>query len=96
MSMLTPPVGPGDHVRGEDQGALEPGDLLAYAELVGLDVPRFVRELASRAHLEKVKADLRSGVRSGVNGTPTFFIDGARFDGSFDPDTLTAALHART
>ena len=35
-----------------------------------------------------------SGARSGVNGTPTFFINGVRFDGSWDPDTLTDAFTA--
>ena len=35
-----------------------------------------------------------SGVRSGVNGTPTFFINGHRFDGSWDVSGLTAALEA--
>jgi protein-disulfide isomerase len=76
----------------ENQDALETEDLIGYAEALGLDDARFVEDLETHAHLEKVKSDFRSGVRSGVNGTPTFFIEGARFDGSWDPDTLTAAL----
>jgi protein-disulfide isomerase len=76
----------------ESQVALEVDDLIGYADVLGLDEVRFVDDLETHAHLEKVKADFRSGVRSGVNGTPTFFIEGVRFDGSWDPDTLTAAL----
>ena len=78
----------------ENQGALEPTDLLGYAEALGLDVPRFVRELASHTHLDKVQADLRSGARSGVHGTPTFFINGVRHDAGWDAATLLAALGA--
>jgi protein-disulfide isomerase len=39
-----------------------------------------------------VREDFRSGVRSGVNGTPTFFINGVRHDGSYDLATLLAAI----
>jgi protein-disulfide isomerase len=55
---------------------------------------QFADELTSHAHLDKVKGDFLSGVRSGVNGTPTFFIDGVRLDAGWDPETLTAALRA--
>jgi protein-disulfide isomerase len=76
----------------EHQDALEVDDLIGHARALGLDTARFAEDLDTHAHLEKVQADFRSGVRSGVNGTPTFFIDGARFDGSWDADTLAAAL----
>jgi protein-disulfide isomerase len=39
-----------------------------------------------------VREDFRSGVSSGVNGTPTFFINGVRHDASYDAETLLAAL----
>ena len=78
----------------ENQGALEPEDLLGYAGALGLDVPRFARELATHAHLAKVEADFRSGVRSGVQGTPTFFINGVRHEAGWDAPTLLAALRA--
>jgi len=39
-----------------------------------------------------VKADFMSGVRSGVSGTPTFFINGVRYDGSYDLDSLARAV----
>jgi protein-disulfide isomerase len=75
-----------------NQNALEYEDLLGYAEVLGLDTARFASELESHAHLNKVRSDFHSGVRSGVNGTPTFFVDGGRFDGNWAPDTLIAAL----
>jgi protein-disulfide isomerase len=76
----------------ENQDALEDEDLVRYARALHLDVPRFVKEMESGAHLERVREDFRSGVRSGVNGTPTFFINGARHDGPFDLASLLAAI----
>ena len=76
----------------ENQDALEREDLLGYAKELGLDAARFVRDLDSEAVEERVRADFASGVRSGVNGTPTFFINGVRLDESWDEDSLLAAL----
>jgi protein-disulfide isomerase len=78
----------------ENQDALETDDLLRYAEDLGLDVERFASELDREVYADRVREDFRSGVRSGVNGTPTFFINGARFDGSWDAAGLLAALQA--
>lgn len=44
--------------------------------------------------MAKVRADFSSGFRSGVNGTPTFFINGHRHDAPFDYDDLLAAIAA--
>ena len=79
----------------EHQNALDDRHLSADAAAIGLDVPRFDRELSSHVHTKRVREDFSSGVRSGVNGTPTFFINGIRHDDSWDPDTLTQALRAR-
>ena len=76
----------------EHQNALTDNDLIGYATDLGLDVDRFARELEDGAFAERVREDFMSGVRSGVNGTPTFFINGYRYDGSYDYDTLLAAL----
>ena len=78
----------------QNQDALEPPDLLAYAEALELDVPRFARELVAHTHLDKVQADFDSGVRSGVPGTPTFFVNGVRLDAGWDAPTLLAAIRA--
>ncbi len=67
----------------EHQDALEPEDLVGYAEALGLDTGRFVRELEAGTYEKRVRDDFRSGVRSGVNGTPTFFVNGYRYDGSW-------------
>ena len=77
----------------EHQDALEPDDIVGYAQSLGIDVSRFEREVASSQNEQKVRDDFRGGVRSGVNGTPTFFINGARFDGDWsDADAFIAAL----
>jgi len=76
----------------ENQQALEGEDLAGYADLIGLDLPRFIRELTEHRYAGRVREDFLSGVRSGVNGTPTFFINGVRHNGSFDLDSLLAAI----
>jgi protein-disulfide isomerase len=76
----------------ENQQRLDDDDLRVHAEMLGLDVERFDRELAKHVHAARVHEDFMSGVRSGVNGTPTFYIDGVRHDGSHDLETLLVAL----
>lgn len=78
----------------EHQDALDDRSLVRYAAALGLDGDTFEHELRTHVHKTRVHEDFMSGVRSGVNGTPTFFIDGVRFDDSWDPDTLTDALRA--
>jgi protein-disulfide isomerase len=76
----------------EHQDALEDADLARYAKALKLDVPRFIKEMESRTHIDRVRSDFTSGVRSGVNGTPTFFINNTRHDGPFDLASLLAAI----
>jgi protein-disulfide isomerase len=76
----------------ENQKRLRDEDLRAYAERLELDLELFDKELAEHVHAERVHEDFMSGVRSGVNGTPTFYINGARHDDSYDLDTLLGAL----
>jgi protein-disulfide isomerase len=76
----------------ENQRQLSDADLRGYAEGVGLDLDRYDAEMASHAHAERVREDFMGGVRSGVNGTPSFYINGARYDDSYDLETLVAAL----
>ncbi len=71
---------------------LAPADLLEHARGAGLDVARVERELAEHAHAPAVDADLDSARRSGVPGTPTFFVDGVRYDGPLDAGSLLAVL----
>jgi protein-disulfide isomerase len=76
----------------EHRDALEIDDLQGYAEELGLDVEYFIQELESGAFTERVQEDVLSGARSGVSGTPTFFVDGERYDQQWDSDILRAAL----
>jgi protein-disulfide isomerase len=76
----------------ENQKRLRDEDLRAYAERIGLDLERFDKELSEHVHAPRVREDFMSGVRSGVNGTPTFFINDVRHDDGYDVDTLLAAL----
>jgi protein-disulfide isomerase len=68
-----------------------------YAELcatLGLDADELQEALATKKYQARVRSDFTGGVRSGVNGTPTFFIDDERYDDSFDYPTLLGALNA--
>jgi protein-disulfide isomerase len=76
----------------ENQKRLRDQDLHRYAEELGLDVDRFDREMAAHSYAERVHEDFMGGVRSGVNGTPTFYVNGERHDGTYEPDALIAAL----
>jgi protein-disulfide isomerase len=80
-----------DHLY-EHQRRLEDDDLRGYAAELGLDVDRFLAELAQHAYAERVREDFMSGVRSGVNGTPTFYVNGLRHDGSYELESLAAAV----
>jgi protein-disulfide isomerase len=57
-----------------------------------LDAAAFGADLQERKFQARVKQDFMGGVRSGVNGTPTLFINGVRHDGSWDEEPLMAAL----
>jgi protein-disulfide isomerase len=67
----------------DDLDALDDAHLAAYAEEAGGDGVQVARDLDSDAFEERVRSDFMSGVRSGVNGTPTFFINGVRYDGDW-------------
>ena len=66
--------------------------LMEFAAELGLDTDRFQDELARRVHTSRVEQDLESADRSGVSGTPTFFVNGQRHHGAYDLPTLTAAV----
>jgi protein-disulfide isomerase len=77
----------------ENQDALGSDELLQYATMLGLDIPRFVRDLSEHRYADRVREDFLGGVRSGVNGTPTFFINDVRHDGPFDLQSLLDAIN---
>jgi protein-disulfide isomerase len=76
----------------ENQDALEDEYLAAYAAELGLDVARLIREVTSIIYAQRIREDFKSGMRGGVNGTPTFFINGERYDGARDLKHLLNAL----
>jgi len=77
----------------EHQRALDPTHLQGYVRKLALDVDALQAALQSGAPDKRVAADFRNGVRSGVNGTPTFFVNGVRFDGDWrDEEIFMAAL----
>jgi protein-disulfide isomerase len=78
----------------ENQNALGDKDLAQYASALGLDAPRLIKEILAGAYGERVREDFRAGAHGGVNATPTFFINGARYEGVPDASALLAALLA--
>jgi protein-disulfide isomerase len=76
----------------ENQQAIEDRDLVKYAVAIGLDVERFIDEMIEHRYAERVREDFLSGVRSGVSGTPAFFINGARYQGSPSLRSLLSAI----
>lgn len=77
-----------------NQHRLEPPDLLRYAAALSLDPARVAADLSDGVYADKVRKDFASGVQSGVRGTPTFFINGRRHDGSWAYDDLLIAIGA--
>jgi protein-disulfide isomerase len=75
-----------------NQDRLDDDSLVRYAKKANLDVRRFRKDLASGVHGPRVRSDYLGGVRSGVKGTPTIFINGDLYEGAFQFDALVAAL----
>ena len=80
----------------ENQAILSLSLLLELAGALGLSAPSLRGALAKREYISRVRDDFLGGVRSGVNGTPTFFINGHRHDGAFEFDDLVRSIEART
>jgi Na+/H+ antiporter NhaA len=78
----------------DNQDALQPDDLVDYAELLGLDVERFTNSLREHTGAGRVAEDIDSADLSGVTGTPTFFINSRRQHGAYDIASLSAAVRA--
>jgi len=76
------------------QHTLEDADLEQFAEAVGLDLQQYARALADQRSLARIEEDVEGGERSGVQGTPTFFINEVLYRGSWEREALLAALQA--
>src|SRR5918996_108144 len=77
----------------EHQKALDDHHLLEYAQKVGLNIDKFKKEMSEHVYAPLINKSLKSGIDSGVEGTPTFFINGEHYEDSWDLDTLTSFLN---
>ena len=76
----------------EDQQNLEPKVLPKWAQNIGLDLDQFKTAVNERKVAKRIEEDYASGLDSGVDGTPTFFINGTHYEGEDDYDSLRSAL----
>lgn len=78
----------------EHHDALSRADLLGYARRLGLDVPRFTRDLDGGACLPRVEADLVEARKRVIEGTPAYFINGAKHEGALPFETFRKLIDA--
>src|SRR6478672_8470430 len=76
----------------ENQDALDDESLAQYALDLGLDARRVIHQVVTGAHRDRIRQDFHSGIRSGVNGTPAFFVNGLPHNGPWDAESLVAEL----
>jgi len=67
----------------EHQQALDHKHLETYTALLGLDLAQFIYDMSNHVYSGRVREDFLSGILSGLNGTPTFYINGIRYIGSW-------------
>jgi protein-disulfide isomerase len=77
----------------ENQQSLNFDNIMDYATAIDLDISQFSSDLQDAALTQKVETDFESGIMSGVNGTPTFFINGNRYNGSWEGAELLNVLN---
>jgi protein-disulfide isomerase len=78
----------------EHQKELGEIDFSRFAIRLGLELYKFQSDLSSERFARHVEADFRGGVRSGVKGTPAFFIKGVRYEGALELEPLRSAVEA--
>ena len=76
----------------EHQQVLDDVHLATYANKLALDAHKFSQDMSKHTYAARIHEDLLSGEQSGVEGTPTFFINGVRYDDSWDLETLLTAI----
>src|ERR687887_2837296 len=76
----------------EHQKVLDDAHLLEYAQKVGLDIHKFKDDMSRHVYSPLIEESLKGGIDSGVEGTPTFFINGSRYEDSFDLKTFSEIL----
>ena len=78
----------------ENQQNLHGSNLLKFASALHLDTKAFAADMEDQALQQKVEDDFESGMKSGVNGTPTFFVNGSRYNGGLEDNGLLHFLQA--
>jgi protein-disulfide isomerase len=76
----------------ENQKKLDSEDILHFASVLKLNMDRFKKDVRQNFLIQKVEKDFESGIRSGVNGTPTFFINGKKYEGDWANNQLLKYL----
>lgn len=76
----------------EQQHRLDPEYLIAFAQVLGMDIEQFIVDMTSDDAAGRIRRDFVGGIRSGVNGTPAFFVNGVRHDGPYDYETLKGLI----
>lgn len=76
----------------EHQAQLAPAQLPLLAQGLGLDAARFDEDMATRRYRERIQQQADEGKALGASGTPSFFINGERYHGDSDRESLTAAV----
>lgn len=72
----------------ETQKTLEIATLMELTKTIGLDIEQLQYDMKQNVLINKVENDFESGVRSGVNGTPSFFVNGKKFNGNWIANQL--------
>ncbi|MDU1891758.1 MAG: DsbA family protein [Dysgonomonas sp.] len=67
----------------ENQEFLDDSYLIQYAKIVKLDVITFEEDFGKDEYYQKIKKDYQSGIDRGVDGTPTFFVNGKKYEGNW-------------
>jgi formate-nitrite transporter family protein len=76
----------------QESARLDRDSLCRAAKKAGVNLKQFTRELDGQVYRDRVRADYLSGVRAGVIGTPTLFINGEKYAGAYEFDALVAAF----
>ena len=79
----------------ENQQKLDFESLFLYAKTIGLDLERFKNDIQKNTLITKVEKDFESGIRSGVNGTPSFFINRKKYNGDWEERVFSQYLKSQ-
>ena len=79
----------------ENQQQLDVESLFLYAKTIGLDLEHFKNDIHKNTLISKVEQDFESGIRSGVNGTPSFYLNGKKYNGDWEEHVLSQYLNSQ-